>query len=200
MNESESIKAKYFDDISIAVQVLLNEFESGGKKLQKSVDELQNFTDANGMRINENKSKVMLFSRSKNLHDIPDIGLGKNKKLEVINRIKLLGVMVSENLKWDLNTEYICSKARKRIFLLRNMKLSGLNTKELIDAYKKEVRSLIEFAVPVWNSGLTLDQIRTIERVQKSSLSAILGHNYTCYEDALKLTKLDRLSTRRRNI
>ena len=108
--------------------------------------------------------------------------------------------MVSENLKWDLNTQYIFSKARKKIFLLRNMKLSGLNTNELIDAYKKEVRSLIEFAVPVWNSGLTLDQIRNIERVQKSSLSAILGPKYTCYEDALKLTKLDRLSTRKRNI
>ena len=88
-------------------------------------------------------------------------------------------------------------KGKEKIFLLRNMKLSGLNTAQLLDAYKKEVRSLLELAVPVWNSGLTHDQIRVIERVQKSSLSAILGNRYTSYEEALQLTKLDKLSARR---
>ena len=108
--------------------------------------------------------------------------------------------MITNNLKWDLNTDYICAKARKKIFLLRNMKISGLTTNQILDAYKKEVRSLVEMAVPVWNSGLTLDQIRKIERVQKSSLSAIFGPKYTSYEDALKLANLERLSSRRENI
>ena len=49
------------------------------------------------------------------------------------------------------------------------MKLSGLDRSELIDAYKKEVRSILELAIPVWNSGLTLDKVRQFERVQKSS-------------------------------
>ena len=50
------------------------------------------------------------------------------------------------------------------------MKTSGLNEKELIDAYVKEVRSILELAVPVWHSGISLEQETKIERVQKSAL------------------------------
>ena len=57
------------------------------------------------------------------------------------------------------------------------MKLSGLSQSELIDAYKKEVHSLLELAAPVWNSGITQEQVLKIERVQKSSLAAILGQS-----------------------
>ena len=77
------------------------------------------------------------------------------------------------------------------------MKTSGLNKSDLIDAYSKEVRSLLEMAVPVWHSGLTLDQQIKIERVQKSALSIILGKGYISYDNALKDTNLQRLSVRR---
>ena len=80
------------------------------------------------------------------------------------------------------------------------MKASGLSFMELVDAYKKEVRSLLELAVPVWSSGLTMEQSLDIERVQKSALAAILGPKYSSYEDALQLSKLERLSVRRRQI
>ena len=80
------------------------------------------------------------------------------------------------------------------------MKSSGLSLHELIDAYTKEVRSILELAVPVWSSGLTLEQSVIIERVQKSSLSAILGSDYISYYNAIKFTKLERLSVRRKKI
>ena len=80
------------------------------------------------------------------------------------------------------------------------MKLSGLNQSELIDAYKKEIRSILELAVPVWSGGLTLEQSIQIERVQKSALAAIMGNRYTSYEDVLKCTNLEKLSTRRDDI
>ena len=99
-----------------------------------------------------------------------------------------------------INTDYICKKARSKIFLLRSMKWRGLSLHELIDAYTKEVRSILELAVPVWSSGLTLEQSVIIERVQKSSLSAILGSDYISYDNALKITKLERLSVRRKKI
>ena len=80
------------------------------------------------------------------------------------------------------------------------MKKSGLSKAELLDAYKKGIRSILELAVPVWSSGLTLDQSMRIERVQKSSLAAILGENYLSYDEALNETNLERLSIRRNNI
>ena len=74
---------------------------------------------------------------------------------------------------------------------------SGPTQNELVDAYKKEIRSILELAVPVWHSGLTTEHINRIERVQKASLVAILGTKYTSYESALAITKLEKLSARR---
>ena len=160
------------------------------------MNDLEKFVVENGMEINTLKSKVMKFSRSAKPLSTK-VSFRDNKNLEEIQQIKLLGLQISENLKWDSNTSFICKNARRKIFLLRNMKNSGLSQSELIDAYKKEVRSLLELAVPVWNSGLTQEQSLFIERVQKSALAAILGPKYRSYEDALQLTNLDRLSIRR---
>ena len=77
------------------------------------------------------------------------------------------------------------------------MKLSGLSESELIDAYKKEVRSILELAVPVWHGALTNEQSNQIERVQKCSLAAILGTKYKSYEEALSSCNLKRLTVRR---
>ena len=77
---------------------------------------------------------------------------------------------------------------------------SGLSRSELVDAYTKEIRSLLELAVPVWTFGLTLEQSLEIERVQKAAISVILGLQYNTYDEALNLTKLKRLSCRRRKI
>ena len=161
---------------------------------------LKNFSSKNGMKINNRKSKVMKFSRSDRANFPLEMSFSNSDVLETIQCFKLLGVILSENLKWDKNTDYICKKARSKIFLLRSMKSSGLSLHELIDAYTKEVRSILELAVPVWSSGLTLEQSVIIERVQKSSLSAILGSDYISYDNALKITKLERLSVRRKKI
>ena len=149
------------------------------------------------MKVNTSKTKVMKFNRSL-YSDFPlEISFSDNNMLEEVSVYKLLGVMVSSNLKWHENTNYICNKAKKKVWLLRNMKKSGLSQNELIDAYKKEVRSLLELAVPVWHSGLTKEQSQQIERIQKISLAAILGQKYTSYGKALKLCDLSMLSDRR---
>ena len=45
----------------------------------------------------------------------------------------------------------------------------------IIDVYLKEVRSVLELAVPAWHSGLTLKQSSDIERVQRVALYIILS-------------------------
>ena len=139
----------------------------------------------------------MKFNRDSSIDFTLEIAFSNNHILEEVSVYKLLGVMISSNLKWNENTDYICTKARKKIWLLRNMKKSGLNPSELIDAYKKEVRSLLELAVPVWHSSLPKEQSLQIERIQKLSLAAILGHEYNGYESSLKLCGLDSLNERR---
>ena len=51
----------------------------------------------------------------------------------------------------------------------------------MFDVYIKEVRSLLELAVPVWHSGLTKHQSKDIERIQKIAFKIILGPLYETY-------------------
>ena len=46
---------------------------------------------------------------------------------------------------------------------------------DLVDIYVKQIRSVLDLAVPVWHSGITLIEQVDIERIQKSAAHIILG-------------------------
>ena len=71
--------------------------------------------------------------------------------------------MVTNDLKWEANTQYICAKAFKKIWILRRMKKLDIEPRDILEVYMKEVRSILELAVPAWHSGLTLKQEVDIE-------------------------------------
>ena len=95
--------------------------------------------------------------------------------LELVEKMKLLGVIITSDLKWRDNTEFITKKAFKKLWLLKRLKQLGASTAALLDTYIKHVRSDAEFAAVVWTSSLTQEDIRSIERVQKCAFAVILG-------------------------
>ena len=70
----------------------------------------------------------------------------------------------------------------------------------MIEVYDKQIRSILELAVPVWHPGLIGEDRQKIERVQKSALCIILGDKYKSYRSALKLLKMKTLFERRNKI
>ena len=72
----------------------------------------------------------------------------------------------------------------------------------ILDVYLKEIRSVLELAVPAWHSGLTVKQSADIERVQKVAVNIILcdfksSESYFSYDMALAILDLEPLSVRR---
>ena len=67
----------------------------------------------------------------------------------------------------------------------------------MIDVYSKQVRSILEFGVPVWNSSLTKGESLELERVQKAFHHIALGNLYVNYDNALAITGLETLESRR---
>ena len=59
------------------------------------------------------------------------------------------------------------------------------------------MRSILEFAVPVWAGYISKMEKNKIERVQKCALSIILKEKYQSYTQALNDTKLELLDDRR---
>ena len=84
--------------------------------------------------------------------------------------------------------------------MVRRMLKLKLNIHQMFDAYIKEVRSLLELAVPVWHPGLTAKQSSDIERIQKLSFKIILQESYTSYEKACKTFGTQTLQLRREKL
>ena len=70
----------------------------------------------------------MLFNNAKKNYFTQVMKIN-DEVLEVTDEMKLLGVKITEDLKWNANTQYITSKAYKRLWLLRRLKNLGANTK-----------------------------------------------------------------------
>ena len=81
--------------------------------------------------------------------------------------------------------------------MLRRMKILNINPDIIVDFYFKEIRSICEMACQVFHSGLTKNQSRDIESIQKRALKLILGELYSSYEEACALVSAEPLSDRR---
>ena len=70
--------------------------------------------------------------------------------LENVEKIKYLGVTITNDLKWNTHVSNICTKANRTLgFLRRNLAACPLDVKE--SAYKGLVRPILEYSSSVWD-------------------------------------------------
>ena len=141
----------------------------------------------------------MLFNTCTSIDFMPTFSLG-GTDIELVEETKLLGLVITSDLKFNKNTEYIVKRAFKRIWMLKRLKNHGASDDQLIDVYVKQIRSVLELAVPAWHSSLILADKLSIERVQKAALQVIFGLNYSSYSSALEAANLLTLDARRENL
>ena len=99
--------------------------------------------------------------------------------LENVEKIKYLGVTITNDLKWNTHVSNICTKANRTLgFLRRNLAACPLDVKE--SAYKGLVRPILEYGSSVWDPQSILLQDE-LEKVQKRSARFVTG-NYVDYE------------------
>ena len=165
--------------------------------MQIQANKLQEYVTKNNMKINQSKSKLMLFNTSRKYDFLPEVTFDGENKLEVVDKIKLLGIFFQSDMRWYSNTNNLCKNGYSRLWMIRNLKKYGAGKKELLDVYMKQCRSVLELAVPVWNAGLSAYEVKQLERVQKTAFSIILGKDYISYEQALLDLEMETLEVRR---
>ena len=109
--------------------VLLNE----DNPIQDQVNKLKIYAKKNLMKINEEKTKLMFFNSAKVIDILPEVQLGDGNMIEVVDKMKLLGIMITSDLKWKSNTNALVAKAYKRIWMLRNLKRYGASDQQLVE-------------------------------------------------------------------
>ena len=118
----------------------------------------------------------------------------------MVEETKILGIMLSSDLKWKKHVEFVRKKCLKKMWSLRRMKEIGGSNEDMIDVFTLQIRCLAEIGCPSWNGALTQKDITKLESIQKVALRIMLGERYKGYENALKTLNLSRLDKRRETI
>ena len=144
-------------------------------------------------------SPRMIFNFSTNKQFATKITLN-GEVLHTVNEQKILGTILTSDLSWDRNTENLVKAANASMRLLHAASKFTRKLSDLKQIYTMYIRSRVETSVAVWHSGLTNLNKEMIERVQRQSMKIIFKKQYSSYEDALKVAKMDKLELRREKL
>ena len=108
--------------------------------------------------------------------------------------------VITDDLKWEKNTEKIIKEANKRMFFLHKLSRFTKSKVDLKKIYILQIRSKLEQSAVLWHSSITKKCEVNLERVQKSALKIILGDKYVDYDNALKVLNLQSLRERREDL
>ena len=189
---SYNFKQHVASDIGINQKYLSNE----NIQTQQYSQSISEWTNKNKMKLNVKKTKVMVINFTKDYQFSTRIFM-EGQLLEIIEETKLLGCIISSDLKFQKNTSYMVKKAYARMTILQKLYSFSVPVPDMVTIYMLYVRSLVEQNVAVWNSSITAAESEDLERVQKVAVKIILKNNYTCYEESLKILGLEKLKSRR---
>jgi hypothetical protein len=152
---TESVKPFVFAD-DLAIQVSLE-----SKSISMAVDVLdevdrvvQDWTAANSLCLNQDKTKDLVFNLSDHEH---------------VTSVKFLGVHVQTNVKWNVHVEMLCKRVARGNFMLYRLSLI-VSTEVLVAVYYAHIHSHLSYAVLAWGND---SSVRKLLILQKRAIRVI---------------------------
>lgn len=183
---------KYIDDTTASETVQRN-LDS---QIQMGVNELETWTLQNKFQLHVQKCKELIIQFKKTRVPFTSVRLNAGCP-NLVRHAKILGVTISDDLRWSMHITGIIKKANKRIFFIVQLKRAKIPVKEIINFYCTCVRPVLEYACEVFHFALPRYLSEAIERVQRRVTSIIFPG--LPYSDRLENANLIPLSERRRN-
>ena len=151
------------------------------------------------MRLNVKKCFTMDICFSRNPPPLLSLTLSDTTITQCVV-VKLLGVYIQADLKWNTHINSMIKRANSRLFMLRKLKYHYLNISDLVSIYTSFVRPILEYAAPAWSGAMSIKQCNDLERVQKRACRIILADDYKRYSDALQICNIETLQCRRNQL
>ena len=121
-----------------------------------------------------------------------------DKQAELIFESKVSGLTIRSDLKWNSHIDKVVKKASKRMNFLRQLKRSKVPISEIICFYCTCIRSVVEYASPVFHYTIPNYLCKHIEQIQRRAMRIIFPTK--SYAEALRHSKLLTLEERRQKM
>ena len=171
--------------------------------LQDDVTSILGWAKRNNMQLHEQKFELLVHRAgpSTGLESLPFTShlytykVSEEVLLSPTNELKDLGVRISSDLSWKRQIGVVISKSRSMAAWV----LSVFKSREpevMMTLYKTYVRTQLEYCSILWHP-LTVEDIMTIEGVQRTFTSKIVGLSDKDYWERLEILNLMSLQRRR---
>ncbi|KAI4894010.1 hypothetical protein NFI96_024229 [Prochilodus magdalenae] len=86
-------------------------------------------------------------------------------EVERVSSFKYLGVHISDDLTWTLNTTYVLKRAQQRLYFLRRLRKFGMSPRILSNFYSCIIESILTSCITVWYGSTTVKDRKRLQRV-----------------------------------
>ena len=93
--------------------------------------------------------------------------------IERVNTHKHLGVYLHSSLDWSKQIHDVCLRANRKLSVLRSVKLLHRKTLDLL--YKVTVRSVVDYALPIYANTLKQTELARLEQLQYRAAKLVTG-------------------------
>ena len=123
--------------------------DSGFCDFQKDIDAISNWTVANHLTLNANKTKFMLISRIRELQC--QSFLLNGIQIERVRHFKYLGIWLSDDLTWSKHIESVCCKAWRLLGYIYCTFSPHCFPESILPLYKTQVLPILEYGCVIWD-------------------------------------------------
>jgi ribonuclease HI len=193
LSKSTSV-VQYADDVAIWINTSLRKHTKSRvvnyvqQIYQMELNKLSNYMKENGLELSGEKTSLMLFNNGLNSKSLPKLYLD-GVLLLYKQSVKFLGVYFTTKLKWKVHIEYLLTKARKRLNLLKvlNTQPWSQNTSTLVHLAMSLIRLTLTYGQEVYFSAskYLLTKLQSIDsRALKIALGVPIHTNsMKCYNE-----------------
>uniref|UniRef100_A0A4W6DNS9 Reverse transcriptase domain-containing protein n=1 Tax=Lates calcarifer TaxID=8187 RepID=A0A4W6DNS9_LATCA len=146
---------------------------------REEVEQLVDWCKDNSLILNVDKTKELIVDFRENQPSHAPL-LINNKTVEVVSSTKFLGVHITDDLTWSVNTASLVKRAQQRMYFLRRMRRAHLPPPILTTFYRSTIESILTSCISVWCGGCSASDwkdvrrvVRTAERIIRTSLPSI---------------------------
>ena len=122
---------------------------SDNLKSQEYLKKINLWTEKQKMEILEKKTKAMIFNFTEKYQFMTRLSL-KGNNIEIVEKMKILGTIINNQLTWDDNCNQIIKKVNSRMQLLRELHSFGASAEEMVHFWTLFCRSILEQSCVVW--------------------------------------------------